>query len=315
MNNNVLTRILSLTLCLCLMLGLVPAFVPVAAEAVPTRNAGDQIIIEMHDSYGDGWGGNAINVLENGVQIDSATIDGGKENTWTYTMKPDCEYAFVWVKGAWSSECFFEIYIAGVPVFSATTTDCNLFADGKVLYPLCQHTVCDAVVTPATCKKDGYTTYTCTTCGFSYEGDVTPATGHSYGDDDFCDNCGFDINSIQVEISMTDARALGLQPPIRESGHVAGSPGAVLRSETAEITIDSGVIVAQRHLHLTPEDALRFSVEDRQVVRLQVYTQRPLIFQDVLVRVRPDFATRAHLDFDEANACGLQPGDVGRILS
>ena len=205
MNNNVLTRILSLTLCLCLMLGLVPAFVPVAAEAVPTRNAGDQIIIEMHDSYGDGWGGNAINVLENGVQIDSATIYGGKDNTWTYTMKPDCEYAFVWVKGAWSSECFFEIYIAGVPVFSATTTDCNLFADGKVLYPLCQHTVCDAVVTPATCKKDGYTTYTCTTCGFSYEGDVTPATGHSYGDDDFCDNCGFDINSIHVEISMTDS--------------------------------------------------------------------------------------------------------------
>ena len=126
---------------------------------------------------------------------------------------------------------------------------------------------------------------------------------------------GPERSEAQVEISMTDARALGLQPPIRESGHVAGSPGAVLRSETAEITIDSGVIVAQRHLHLTPEDALRFSVEDRQVVRLQVYTQRPLIFQDVLVRVRPDFATRAHLDFDEANACGLQPGDVGRILS
>lgn len=118
----------------------------------------------------------------------------------------------------------------------------------------------------------------------------------------------------QVEVSMTDARVLGLQPPIRESGNVAGSPGAVIKSEKGQITIESGVIIAQRHLHLTPEDAARFAVEDRQVVRLQVFTRRPLIFQDVLVRVRPDFATRAHLDFDEANACGLQPGDLGRIL-
>jgi propanediol utilization protein len=121
-------------------------------------------------------------------------------------------------------------------------------------------------------------------------------------------------NEAQVEVSMTDARILGLQPPIRESGKVAGSPGAVLRSEKAELAIEQGVIIAQRHLHLTPEDAARFQVADRQVVRLQVFTERPLIFQDVLVRVRPDFATRAHLDFDEANACAMQPGDFGRIL-
>ena len=118
----------------------------------------------------------------------------------------------------------------------------------------------------------------------------------------------------QVEVSMTDARVLGLQPPIRESGKVAGSPGVVLRSEKAELAIKQGVIIAQRHLHLTPEDAQRFAVADRQVVRLQVFTERPLVFQDVLVRVRPDFATRAHLDFDEANACAMQPGDLGRIL-
>ena len=118
----------------------------------------------------------------------------------------------------------------------------------------------------------------------------------------------------QVEVSMTDARVLGLQPPIRESGKVAGSPGVVLRSEKAELAIEQGVIVAQRHLHLTPEDAARFQVADRQVVRLQVFTERPLVFQDVLVRVRPDFATRAHLDFDEANACAMQSGDFGRIL-
>ncbi len=118
----------------------------------------------------------------------------------------------------------------------------------------------------------------------------------------------------QVEISMTDARVLGLKPPIRESGKVADSPGAVLRGPKASIAIDCGVIIAQRHLHLTPAAARQFGVQDKQIVRLQTYTKRPLVFEDVLVRVREDFETRAHLDFDEANACGMQPGDLGRIL-
>ncbi len=118
----------------------------------------------------------------------------------------------------------------------------------------------------------------------------------------------------QVEISMTDARTLGLQPPIRESGRVEGSPGVVLRGPKASIAIDQGVIIAQRHLHLTPESAENFGVRDKQIVKLQTFTERPLIFDDVLVRVREDFATRAHLDFDEANACAMKKGDLGRIL-
>jgi propanediol utilization protein len=118
----------------------------------------------------------------------------------------------------------------------------------------------------------------------------------------------------QVEISMTDSRSLGITAPIRQSGDTEESPGIILEGLNGRISIQSGVIIAQRHLHLTPEDAQRFAVADRQVVRLQVFTERPLIFQDVLVRVRPDFATRAHLDFDEANACAMQPGDLGRIL-
>ena len=118
----------------------------------------------------------------------------------------------------------------------------------------------------------------------------------------------------QVEVSMTDARALGLQPPIRESGRVDGSPGAVLCGPRASVAIDSGVIIAQRHLHLTPEAAERFGVRDKQIVKLQTFTQRPVIFDDVLVRVRADFATRAHLDFDEANACAMKKGDLGRII-
>lgn len=118
----------------------------------------------------------------------------------------------------------------------------------------------------------------------------------------------------QVEISMTDARVLGLQPPIRESGNISGSPGVVLSGSHGSVALQSGVIIAQRHLHLTPEAAQRFGVQDKQVVKLQTFTDRPVIFEDVLVRVRPDFATRAHLDFDEANACAMQKGDLGRIL-
>ncbi len=119
----------------------------------------------------------------------------------------------------------------------------------------------------------------------------------------------------QVEISLTDARVLGLTPPVRQSGDVAGSPGIRLRSEKTDILLSHGVIAAQRHLHLTPEDAVRFGVKDKQIVQLQTFTARPLIFEEVVVRVSPDFASRAHLDFDEANACGFQAGDLGRILT
>lgn len=118
----------------------------------------------------------------------------------------------------------------------------------------------------------------------------------------------------QVEISLTDAKALGLQPPVRLSGDVKNSPGAVLTGEKGSVTLDSGVIAAQRHIHLSPADAQRFGVKDRQSVRLKVFTSRPVVFEDVVVRVSPDFAPRVHLDYDEANACGFQNGDLGRIL-
>ncbi len=118
----------------------------------------------------------------------------------------------------------------------------------------------------------------------------------------------------QVEISLTDGKTLGIQPPIRASGDVAGTPGIRLRGPQGEITLDQGVLCAQRHLHLTPQDAARFGVRDKQIVKLQTFTGRPLVFGEVLVRVSPDFATTCHLDFDEANACGFSPGDLGRIL-
>ncbi len=118
----------------------------------------------------------------------------------------------------------------------------------------------------------------------------------------------------QVEISLTDARSLGLTPPIRQSGDISRSPGIHLQGPKGSLELSQGVIAAQRHLHLAPQDAQRFGVQDKQVVSLQTFTARPVIFEDVVVRVSPHFACAAHLDIDEANACGLEPGDFGRIL-
>lgn len=119
----------------------------------------------------------------------------------------------------------------------------------------------------------------------------------------------------QVEISLTDGRILGIHPPIRPSGSVKDTPGALLKGPCGEVQLKQGVLAAQRHIHITPEDAARFGVQDKQMVKLQTYTARPLVFDDVLVRVSKDFATRVHLDYDEANACGYRNGDLGRILS
>lgn len=118
----------------------------------------------------------------------------------------------------------------------------------------------------------------------------------------------------QVEISMTDSRVLGLEVPVRLSGHVESTPGIILEGPNGRLGISQGVIIARRHLHLTPPDGIRFGVRDKQVVKLQTYTDRPVLFQDVIVRISADFATAAHLDYDEANACGMKSGDLGRII-
>lgn len=118
----------------------------------------------------------------------------------------------------------------------------------------------------------------------------------------------------QVEISLTDGKTLGLTPPVKLSGDITDSPGATLVGSKGRVKLDRGVIVARRHIHMTPEDAKKMGVEDKQVVRLQTYTRRPAVFGDTVVRVSPEFATYVHLDYDEANACGFRPGDLGRIL-
>ena len=118
----------------------------------------------------------------------------------------------------------------------------------------------------------------------------------------------------QVEVSLTDARHLGVEAPVRLSGDVKNSPGILLRGAKGCVPLNEGVIAAQRHIHLTPEDAAKFRVTDKQVVKLQTYTARPVLFEDVAVRVSPQFASYVHLDYDEANACGFRKGDLGRIL-
>lgn len=126
---------------------------------------------------------------------------------------------------------------------------------------------------------------------------------------------GPERSEAQVEISLTDGRELGIVPPVRGSGDVKGSPGATLIGPEGSVELSQGVIAAQRHIHMTPEDAKTMGVRDRQTVKLQVFTDRPLIFEDVLIRVSGNFETYVHLDYDEANACGFRKGDLGRILT
>ena len=117
----------------------------------------------------------------------------------------------------------------------------------------------------------------------------------------------------QVEIAMTEQFKLGVHPPIRESGDIEGTPGCTLEGPAGSIQLDRGVICALRHVHMTPEDALRYGVRDKSVVRVRVSGDRELIFGDVLVRVDPSFALAMHIDTDEANAANVQTGALGHI--
>ncbi len=117
----------------------------------------------------------------------------------------------------------------------------------------------------------------------------------------------------QVEISMTDARILGLSPPVRLSGDIHDSPGITLRVNDKQLTIAKGVIIAKRHIHLTPESAKKYGVQDREKVRIKVFGTRPLIFDDTIVRVSNAFHDDVHLDYDEANACGYTSDTLALI--
>ena len=118
----------------------------------------------------------------------------------------------------------------------------------------------------------------------------------------------------QVEISLTDARSIGVVAPIRESGDIAGSGACTLKVGENTYELKEGVIAAQRHIHLTPADAEEFGVSDKQIVKVKLDTDRALIFDDVVVRVSPKFAAAMHIDTDESNAAGAKGEVYGEIL-
>ena len=118
----------------------------------------------------------------------------------------------------------------------------------------------------------------------------------------------------QVEMSVTDGFALGVRPPIRESGKLEGTPGVTIVGPKGTIEKDTGAIAALRHIHLTPEDARRMGVRDKQMVKVEIGGLRGGVFHNVLIRVSEQFAPEMHIDVDEANAFGVKNGDRAYII-
>ena len=117
----------------------------------------------------------------------------------------------------------------------------------------------------------------------------------------------------QVELSLTDARSIGVVAPVRESGQIKGSGACKIVGPKGEIEISEGVIVAKRHIHMTTADAKVFDVVDKEIVKVKLDTARPLIFDDVVVRVNDTYALAMHIDTDESNAAcafGVVYGEI-----
>lgn len=118
----------------------------------------------------------------------------------------------------------------------------------------------------------------------------------------------------QMEVSLTDALTLGIKAPVRQSGDIKGSPGVTVSNGSRSVTLDEGIIVAKRHIHMTPEDAKKFNVSDGEIVKVKVSGSRPVIFEDTVIRVSKNFKTYMHIDYDEANACGYSKESWGIIV-
>lgn len=120
----------------------------------------------------------------------------------------------------------------------------------------------------------------------------------------------------QVELSLTDARAIGVSAPIRESGDVAGSGACKLVGPCGEVELKEGVIAAKRHIHMTVADGEKFGITDKQIVSVKIATEgRALVFDDVVARVSDSYALAMHIDTDEANAAAVPGSCIGEILA
>lgn len=118
----------------------------------------------------------------------------------------------------------------------------------------------------------------------------------------------------QVEISYTDARTLGIQPPLKESGKLQGSEGVIIAAGKKALTLEEGVIVAQRHIHMTSKDAENLGVQDGQQVKVRIKSKRPAVLEDVLVRVKDTYRLSMHIDHDEGNATAYTPGTMAELI-
>jgi putative phosphotransacetylase len=125
---------------------------------------------------------------------------------------------------------------------------------------------------------------------------------------------GPDRRETQVEILLADRFETGINAPIRDSGDIKDTPGAKLIGPAGEVELKDGVIVAARHIHMHPEDALEFGVKDKDRVRVKVTGERGLVFENVLVRVRPDYSLEMHVDIEEGNAAGVKNGTLVELL-
>jgi putative phosphotransacetylase len=118
----------------------------------------------------------------------------------------------------------------------------------------------------------------------------------------------------QIELALTDTRSLGVNPPLRESGDIAGSAPIKLVGPAGEVELTEGAIIAKRHVHMTAEDGKKYGVKDKEIVKLRVGGERGLIFDNVVARVSDRYATFVHLDYDEMNAAGLSGTPTGTIF-
>lgn len=118
----------------------------------------------------------------------------------------------------------------------------------------------------------------------------------------------------QIEITMTDAFSLGLKPPVRDSGELSGSEAIFVAGGKGVILSPESVIIAKRHIHMTDTDAEHFKVRDGDLVKVKIFSQRPVIFEDVLIRVKKSYKLAMHIDLDEANAVGYTAGTLCSIV-
>ncbi len=118
----------------------------------------------------------------------------------------------------------------------------------------------------------------------------------------------------QIEISVFDARTLGVDAVVRPSGKLEGTPGCTIVGPKGQIQLERGVVVAARHIHMHTDDAPNFGLKDNDIVKVRVGEERAVVFENVVVRVHPEYALDMHIDIEEGNAAGIKNGDIGEIV-